>query len=89
MTIIMILKFTHLTYNALEVSPYKIFAILFTEFCDNPLPLSNGRVSVVATRTGQVAQYSCNDGFVLTGVSSRECSSIGKWRKSTPSCIRV
>ena len=65
------------------------FPINFIEFGDNPLPLSNGRVSVVARRTGQVAQYSCNDEFVLRGVSSRECSSIGNWENSTPNCIRV
>ena len=62
---------------------------LVTEFCNNPLPLSNGRVSVVATRTGQVAEYSCNDGYVLQGVSSRECSANGKWKNSTPSCESV
>ena len=60
-----------------------------TEFCDNPLPLSNGRVSVLATRTGQVAQYSCNDGYVLQGVSSRECAPNGKWKNSTPNCESV
>ena len=63
--------------------------MLVTEFCNNPLPLSNGRVSVIATRTGQVAQYTCNIGYALKGVNSRECSPSGKWKNSTPNCIRL
>ena len=51
--------------------------------------MSNGKVHVVATRTGQVAEYSCNNGYVLQGVSTRKCAANGKWKNSIPICESV
>ncbi len=40
------------------------------------------------TTYGQIATYSCNDGYFLTGVSSRRCKATGQWSHSAPSCDR-
>ena len=37
---------------------------------------------------GSVANYSCDAGFVINGVSMRTCGSTGAWTGVAPSCDR-
>ncbi|XP_060580368.1 sushi, von Willebrand factor type A, EGF and pentraxin domain-containing protein 1-like [Ruditapes philippinarum] len=51
-----------------------------------PYP-DNGTVSASETTFGQVASYTCNEGFTLQGTSSRFCQPDGSWSGSTPTCL--
>ena len=46
----------------------------------------NGQVSVGEITLGSVATYTCNDGFVLTGTSTRTCQADGTWSDDNPTC---
>ena len=48
----------------------------------------NGMVVVVGNSRGDMATYSCNDGFDLVGVSVRVCGDDGVWSDEAPVCIR-
>ncbi len=37
---------------------------------------------------GSVATYSCDTGYIVTGLSQRECESNGKWSGMEPTCER-
>lgn len=54
--------------------------------CEVLLPVVNGEVIFPSTEYGAVATYSCNFGFILTGVITRTCELEGKWSGSTPFC---
>ena len=37
---------------------------------------------------GDTCVYQCNEGFIVSGSSSRECQSDGTWTGSEPTCER-
>lgn len=48
---------------------------------------TNGMVDISAgTLLGQMATYSCDSGYMLNGVSSRECTRFGEWSNQPPTC---
>lgn len=47
----------------------------------------NGQVNFMETFGGSIANYSCNQQFVLCGAESRTCQSNGSWSESPPDCI--
>lgn len=47
----------------------------------------NGEVSANQTQTGNVAVYTCNEGYILEGEATRMCSSFGTWSGSAPLCV--
>ena len=49
----------------------------------NPL---NGNVTFTTTTVGSGANYSCDAGFVLMGLSSRVCVVNGSWSGEAPVC---
>ena len=49
--------------------------------------MNPGNGTVVVVR-GDMATYSCNDGFDLVGVSVRVCGDDGEWSDEAPMCIR-
>ena len=52
-------------------------------------PLANpmqGSAVADGTAVGDVARYSCNEGFGLVGVASRTCQSDGTWSDEAPRC---
>ena len=51
----------------------------------------NGQVTVNTRTVGNVATYTCNNGYNLTGASMRTCTQngvIGQWTPEEPTCPR-
>lgn len=56
--------------------------------CDELSDPENGRVTLSGRTPNSVANYSCNEGFVLVGPSSRRvCEDTGLWTGAEPECI--
>ena len=52
---------------------------------DLPDPI-NGSVTLNSTVEGSIANYTCDEGFLLDGPVVRMCGSNGMWSGSTPQC---
>ena len=53
-----------------------------------PLPdPANGVVDLTGgTEFGNSAQYSCDDGYIINGTSTRDCLATGSWSGEEPTC---
>ena len=61
-----------------------IAAVVSCDPLDNP---NNGRVDTSAgTSFGDVARYSCNTGYTVSGPAERTCQANGEWSGSVPTC---
>lgn len=49
---------------------------------------ANGVVSVIDLTFNSVATYTCNSGYVISGVQQRTCLETGEWSGQEPTCIR-
>ncbi len=49
---------------------------------------ANGMVDVSTTTFGSIANYTCNPGYVITGVNNRSCGSDKEWSDIPPNCER-
>ena len=47
---------------------------------------TNGEVSADGSTFGSQANYSCSEGYVLNGNSTRMCQADGQWSGSEPLC---
>jgi len=47
---------------------------------------ANGDVSYTTTTEGSVADYSCDEGYDLVGVTQRICQSNNTWSGDVPTC---
>ena len=47
---------------------------------------SNGNVSLSGTTFQSVAQYSCDMGYLLVGMESRQCQANRTWSGESPVC---
>ena len=57
--------------------------------CDALDPPADGSVDIMlGTNLGRVAIYRCNDGFLLSGPSTRLCRN-GTWEDLVPDCVPV
>ena len=54
--------------------------------CGALLPPINGSVFFENTTIGSMANYSCEQGFELIGVSSRTCQGDSTWSDLPPMC---
>jgi CUB/sushi domain-containing protein len=55
--------------------------------CGEPSTISNGSASTPdGQEFGDVATYSCNEGYSLTGVPTRACQADGVWSGVAPQC---
>ena len=54
--------------------------------CGNLSSPVDGRVSVNGNTFGSQANYSCSEGYVLNGNSTRMCQADGQWSGSEPRC---
>ena len=50
---------------------------------------TNGQVSRTMGVTGDVATYSCNGGYALSGNATRTCQADGTWSGTAPACNQV
>ncbi|KAK2150293.1 hypothetical protein LSH36_413g01017 [Paralvinella palmiformis] len=57
--------------------------------CDSPPPLLNGEVLFRNIRAGDVVQYLCNPGFVLSQSEELLCTEHGNYSGNVPRCERV
>jgi len=70
---------------ALKISLFHLFLVVD---CGGLQPPENGNVTLSDTTIGSQANYSCNTGFTLTGIATRECLESGEWNNSAPTCER-
>ena len=56
--------------------------------CSAPKQLRDGTVSYDGTGYNMVVVYKCDEGYSLTGSSTRVCQSSGKWSGDEPFCDR-
>ena len=49
---------------------------------------SNGMVSFNSTVEGSMANYTCDEGYILDGVVQRTCEENGQWSGDVPQCQR-
>ena len=49
--------------------------------------IDNGGRTVDGSSPGSVATYTCNDGYVLVGDSTRTCQATGTWSGEDPQCV--
>ena len=55
--------------------------------CGQPDSPSNGHVDTSAgTSFGDVARYSCDEGYMLIGLEETTCQADGFWNGSVPTC---
>ena len=54
--------------------------------CDTLNNPTNGEVSAEGNTFGSQANYSCSEGYVLNGISTRMCQADGQWSGSEPLC---
>ena len=54
--------------------------------CGDPDSPANGDVSYTTTTEGSVADYSCDEGYDLNGVTQRICQSNNTWSGDVPTC---
>ena len=69
-------------------SMYNFLCLYYTDVncssLDDPL---NGHVELSNTTVGSTANYTCNQGYILSnGNSTRTCEANGVWSGSPPSC---
>ena len=56
--------------------------------CSELPDIDNGMVEWTGLSPGDIATYTCIDGFILVGVSTRNCGSDGTWSGEEPTCER-
>ena len=56
--------------------------------CPELPAIDNGMVSWTGLSPGDIATYTCDPGFILVGVSTRNCGSDGTWSGEEPTCER-
>ena len=54
--------------------------------CGNLSSPVDGEVSAEGNTFGSQANYSCSEGYVLNGNSTRMCQADGQWSGSKPTC---
>ena len=62
------------------------FSVLLVVDCFTLTNPTNGQVSLDMTTFGAVANYSCNEGYILMGPTARACQSNENWTDDPPLC---
>ena len=56
--------------------------------CETLFNPENGEVLLSGTSQGDIATYTCFDGFAIVGVDIRYCQNDGRWTGREPLCRR-
>ena len=74
-----------------ECLSFKIFCSFSTlsALCPDQENPANGVVSQSGNSVGDMATYTCNDGYELVGPEVINCQNDGTWDNSPPVCKRV
>ena len=64
----------------------KIYLYLFHVDCGNVTDPDKGNVTYVATTYNETANYLCDTGYNIFGISTRTCQANGNWTDDAPSC---
>ena len=67
----------------------KMFYIILEIRCPRIKNLPNGTVTLLGKTVGSIVYFSCNNGYILFGPTSRSCNNLGSWTGITPSCISM
>ncbi|XP_050051584.2 sushi, von Willebrand factor type A, EGF and pentraxin domain-containing protein 1-like [Dermacentor andersoni] len=51
--------------------------------------MANGAVRLLGTQYGSKAEFTCNEGFKLTGTNTRTCEADGQWSDESPRCEEI
>ena len=70
------------SYFMILAIPLHLTAIL----CANLSTPDNGTVTLDANTVSSQANYSCNEGYILNGTTTRVCQADGQWSGSEPTC---
>ena len=62
--------------------------IIFAVPCPDLTDPENGQVAVNGFAPGDIATYTCNSGYSLSGPETRECQDDSNWSGVVPTCIR-
>ena len=65
-----------------------LFAMPFSVVvsCGQPDAPGNGRVNTSTGNVGDVARYSCDSGYTLSGTAERTCQADGQWSGRVSTC---
>jgi len=63
------------------------FTIFVAVVCGNPGIPGNGSTTVTSDTVGSTANYFCDEGFRLDGISERVCLVNGSWSDLLPTCV--
>jgi len=66
--------------------PTHIQSLITAVDCGSLANPKNGRVELTGTTFGSTATYSCQNGFILVGSSTRTCQINGLWSGRAPVC---
>ena len=75
----------NLTYSFYSSAIHIVFHL--TE-CPSLDDIPNGSVSLSGNTTGDIAVYTCDDGFELVGDPTRVCMNDTTWSGEPPTCRR-
>ena len=56
--------------------------------CPIPKSIPNGSVRTTGLTYASLAQYKCDNGYVLSGFKQRQCKSDGAWTGTPPECLQ-
>lgn len=57
--------------------------------CGHLPNLLNGQITMEKTNFGELAKYSCNDNYYLSGAKIRYCLNNSTWSNAQPECISM
>ena len=82
----------HLSANVCSLSQITLHTYLnffLPENCPILPDPENGMVTLTGVSVGDMATYTCNDGFELMGVQKLTCQEDGTWDNPLPLCMSL
>ena len=64
-----------------------ILFLEFSETCERPGDLQNGRLNMKARTKGTIITFTCNEGYWLNGNNKLTCEPTLEWSGKNPTCV--